>query len=56
MAVYGHKTGELFPLISSSQLFYAAGRKCDDPACRGDLEDTIINFGESLPVGTNVGA
>ncbi|XP_064404500.1 NAD-dependent protein deacylase sirtuin-6-like [Halichondria panicea] len=36
MAVYGHKTG----------------RKCDDPACRGDLEDTIINFGESLPVVT----
>lgn len=24
-------------------------RKCDDPACRGDLFDSIINFGESLP-------
>ena len=27
------------------------GRKCDDPACRGDLRDSIINFGESLPEG-----
>ena len=25
------------------------GRKCDDPSCRGDLADTIINFGENLP-------
>ncbi len=33
-----------------------AGRKCDDPACRGDLEDTIINFGENLPRGRNMGA
>ncbi len=24
-------------------------RKCDNPACRGDLYDSIINFGESLP-------
>lgn len=32
---------------------YTAGRKCDDPACRGILKDTIINFGENLPEGTN---
>ena len=27
---------------------HKTGRKCDDPACRGDLKDTIINFGENL--------
>ena len=27
---------------------HKTGRKCDDPACKGDLEDTIINFGENL--------
>lgn len=25
------------------------GRKCDDPSCKGDLHDRIINFGESIP-------
>ena len=25
------------------------GRTCDDPKCSGALQDTIINFGESLP-------
>lgn len=24
-------------------------RKCDDPECRGELWDSIINFGENLP-------
>lgn len=24
------------------------GRKCDNPECKGDLKDTIINFGENL--------
>ena len=24
-------------------------RKCDNPACKGDLFDSIINFGENLP-------
>lgn len=24
-------------------------RKCDNEKCRGDLMDTIINFGENLP-------
>ena len=27
---------------------HKTGRKCDDPNCRGDLKDTIINFGENL--------
>ena len=25
------------------------GRECDDPACKGPLRDSIINFGENLP-------
>lgn len=25
------------------------GRKCDNPKCKGNLYDTIINFGENLP-------
>ena len=33
MHVYDHRTS----------------RQCDDPACRGVLEDSIINFGETLP-------
>jgi NAD-dependent SIR2 family protein deacetylase len=28
---------------------HKTGRKCDDPSCRGDLKDSIINFGEDLP-------
>jgi NAD-dependent SIR2 family protein deacetylase len=24
-------------------------RQCDDPKCRGDLVDQIINFGEKIP-------
>lgn len=24
------------------------GRKCDDPSCKGNLKDSIINFGENL--------
>lgn len=28
---------------------HRTGRACDDPNCRGQLEDTIINFGEGLP-------
>ena len=24
------------------------GRICDDPKCKGDLKDSIINFGEGL--------
>lgn len=27
---------------------HLTGRKCDNPACRGDLKDTIINFGQNL--------
>lgn len=27
---------------------HRTGRKCDDKNCRGDLEDSIINFGENL--------
>lgn len=27
---------------------HKTGRKCDNPTCRGDLKDTIINFKESL--------
>ncbi|XP_065884982.1 NAD-dependent protein deacetylase-like isoform X2 [Dysidea avara] len=28
---------------------HITGRNCDNPACGGQLRDTIINFGESLP-------
>lgn len=28
---------------------HKTGRHCDDPDCKGILEDTIINFGEGLP-------
>jgi len=27
---------------------HKTGRKCDNPACKGDLYDSIINFGENL--------
>lgn len=27
---------------------HKTGRKCDDPTCKGDLKDSIINFGEHL--------
>ena len=27
---------------------HMTGRKCDNPKCKGDLKDTIINFGEGL--------
>eukprot|EP01106_Pelomyxa_sp_JSP_P001748 TRINITY_DN1266_c1_g1_i1.p1 TRINITY_DN1266_c1_g1~~TRINITY_DN1266_c1_g1_i1.p1 ORF type:complete len:196 (-),score=52.89 TRINITY_DN1266_c1_g1_i1:37-624(-) len=30
---------------------HATGRKCEKPGCDGYLIDSIINFGESLPVG-----
>ena len=30
---------------------FHTGKRCDDPNCDGYLEDTIINFGESLPTG-----
>jgi len=29
---------------------HKTGRKCDDPLCKGNLIDTIINFNESLRV------
>ena len=29
---------------------HATSRRCDNPNCRGVLNDSIINFGESLPV------
>lgn len=29
---------------------HETGRTCDDPKCPGKLKDTIINFGENLPV------
>ena len=28
---------------------HETGRKCDNPKCRGDLLDSIVNFGENLP-------
>ncbi len=28
---------------------HETGRKCDNPECRGPLNDSIINFGENLP-------
>ena len=28
---------------------HTTSRKCDDPACRGTLYDSIVNFCESLP-------
>ncbi|XP_065912209.1 NAD-dependent protein deacetylase-like isoform X2 [Dysidea avara] len=31
---------------------HLTGRKCDDPKCKGNLKDTIIHFGETLPVDT----
>ena len=31
------------------RLDHYTGRKCDKPECRGQLKDSIINFGESLP-------
>lgn len=27
---------------------HITGRKCDNPKCRGDLKDSVINFGEPL--------
>ena len=30
---------------------HVTGRKCDDVRCGGNLKDTIIHFGETLPVG-----
>ena len=30
---------------------HLTGRKCDDSKCKGNLKDTIIHFGETLPVG-----
>ena len=29
--------------------FHISGRLCENPACKGSLHDTIINFGENLP-------
>ncbi len=28
---------------------HKSGRTCDDDKCKGDLIDSIINFGENLP-------
>jgi len=28
---------------------HQTGRKCPDAKCKGDLKDSIINFGENLP-------
>ena len=28
---------------------HTTSRKCDDPSCKGQLLDSIVNFGESLP-------
>ena len=28
---------------------HETSRKCDDPQCRGQLLDSIVNFGEQLP-------
>ena len=28
---------------------HTTSRKCDNPACNGQLNDSIINFGENLP-------
>ena len=29
---------------------HTTSRVCDDPSCQGPLQDSIINFGENLPV------
>lgn len=36
---------------SSGLRNHLTGRKCDDVQCGGNLKDTIIHFGETLPVG-----
>jgi len=41
MRDYGVKSN-----ISSNK--HKTGRKCDNPKCKGDLYDSIINFGEGL--------
>lgn len=28
---------------------HTTSRQCDDPSCKGQLKDSIINFGENLP-------
>ena len=30
---------------------HTTSRLCDDPNCKGQLHDSIINFGENLPEG-----
>ncbi|CAF0801125.1 unnamed protein product [Adineta steineri] len=34
---------------ATGRLDHYTGRKCDKPECRGQLKDSIINFGENLP-------
>lgn len=34
---------------ASTTFDHKTTRKCDNPACKGDLYDSIINFGENLP-------
>ncbi|CAF0924788.1 unnamed protein product [Rotaria sordida] len=33
----------------TGRLNHSTGRRCDKPECRGQLRDSIINFGENLP-------
>ena len=35
---------------ATGRLDHYTGRKCDKPECGGRLKDSIINFGENLPV------
>jgi NAD-dependent SIR2 family protein deacetylase len=39
-----------FAVRSARYVFnHVTGRLCDDPSCKGQLMDSIVNFGENLP-------
>ena len=46
-------TAAPFPALSTREAFgvfdHQTSRLCDDPGCRGVLQDSFINFGENLP-------
>ncbi len=39
----------LFYREASHVFDHTTSRKCDNPSCVGQLQDSIINFGENLP-------
>ncbi len=39
----------LFYREASHVFDHTTSRKCDNPSCDGQLQDSIINFGENLP-------